>query len=381
MKAIYDYSVDLIGYVLTGKKPHIPSDIDYKALLEFSEDHGISNMIYAALSELNVDVPPEIMSLFEEDYEMQVVLEANQAYELDSLGEELEKAGIDYMPLKGSVVKDIYPMPDYRHSGDIDILVHEKDIDRLRPIMDSLGYVPEDEYEGHDIHIVYNKPPMIKVEVHRQLVKNSNRAYDFCQRVWERSKVKEGTAHCYCMNNECLYTYMMAHLAKHLYSGGAGIRLVTDIWVMRRKLTFDSELLHQYLEEAKLADIDEMMVGLVSHMYDGKDITDSRTQILENIVFTGGSFGSAETKQLISGNDSYLNKVTEFFKMVFPSVRALSGKYSVLRKRPYLYPIVWFSRLFSLATEKRQGTIDKMKSNFYTNRTGEEIADILAAVK
>ena len=76
-------------------------------------------------------MPEKIDALFAEDYDANIMLEATQALELENLAEEFEKAEIDYMPMKGSVVKYLYAMPDYRKSGDIDILIRPEDKKRI----------------------------------------------------------------------------------------------------------------------------------------------------------------------------------------------------------------------------------------------------------
>ena len=51
----------------------------------------------------------------------------------------LEAAGLSYMPLKGAVIRSLYPEPWLRTSGDIDILV--KDADRAAAVLTENGYI------------------------------------------------------------------------------------------------------------------------------------------------------------------------------------------------------------------------------------------------
>jgi len=45
-----------------------------------------------------------------------------------------------YIPLKGCLVKEMYPKPEYREMSDLDILVKRGDAAKLKPVMESLGY-------------------------------------------------------------------------------------------------------------------------------------------------------------------------------------------------------------------------------------------------
>lgn len=51
-------------------------------------------------------------------------------YELTKLCAALEQAEIPFIPLKGAVLRQYYPEPWMRTSCDIDVLVHEEDLQR-----------------------------------------------------------------------------------------------------------------------------------------------------------------------------------------------------------------------------------------------------------
>ena len=54
--------------------------------------------------------------------------------------EELEKAGIWYMPLKGSVLKSLYPKIGMRQMSDNDILCDPARMQDVRTVMENLGF-------------------------------------------------------------------------------------------------------------------------------------------------------------------------------------------------------------------------------------------------
>ena len=70
-------------------------------------------------------------------------------------------------------------------------------------------------------------------ELHRKLVADYNRSYDFLSRAWDYAKLKSGTSHTYEFDIYFLYVHLIALIAKHLRSGGAGLRLFGDIWIMQ----------------------------------------------------------------------------------------------------------------------------------------------------
>lgn len=54
-----------------------------------------------------------------------------QQHELSVIKSEFEKNGIDYAPIKGSVVREYYPRPELRTMGDADVLIKENSVVRL----------------------------------------------------------------------------------------------------------------------------------------------------------------------------------------------------------------------------------------------------------
>ena len=62
----------------------------------------------------------------------------------------LEKAGIWYMPLKGSILKEYYPRIGMRQMADNDILIDAHCAEHVRDIMESLSYLTE--HFGTGVH-------------------------------------------------------------------------------------------------------------------------------------------------------------------------------------------------------------------------------------
>ena len=78
-----------------------------------------------------------------------------------------EEEGIWYMPLKGSVIKDMYPAFGIRQMSDFDILFDAAYAERVREIMLLLGFTCESY--GKRFHDEYHKPPVSNFEMHKAL--------------------------------------------------------------------------------------------------------------------------------------------------------------------------------------------------------------------
>lgn len=351
MEQIYDYTIKLIRYVLNGDVPKLPDDIDFERLFAFGKSHGVENMLYIGMRDLQIAVPEDTMKKFKKAYEMAIMLEAKQAFELESIGEAFEEAGIDYIPLKGSVVKYLYPMPDYRKSGDIDILVHPEDEERTRPIIEKLGYTYNYIFEGHEAHAEYEKRPHMFLEIHRKLVSEQNRAYQFSTYVWNYATPHVGFRHQYELDINFLYVYLIAHIAKHLSEGGAGIKLIADIWLIKNSGTLKREKLNELLELANLIDIERYLEEIIDKWFKGKACNAPMILTLEKYIFEGGSFGTAVQRMTMKANE-YKNqqafvlkyKLKNILKDIFEPYSYMKQKYPILRKHSFLLPVMWIYR-------------------------------------
>ena len=91
------------------------------------------------------------------------LLDADRA----ELTRKLEEAGIWYMPLKGAILKDLYPRYGMREMADNDILVDATRAQDVGRIMQELGFEVKEAGKGH--HDEYRKPPVSNFEIHRML--------------------------------------------------------------------------------------------------------------------------------------------------------------------------------------------------------------------
>ncbi len=80
---------------------------------------------------------------------------------------EFERQCIWYMPLKGSVLKEIYPENGMREMADNDILYDAAKQAKVKKIMLSMGYIAKSVGKSH--HDLYTKPPVLNFEFHTYL--------------------------------------------------------------------------------------------------------------------------------------------------------------------------------------------------------------------
>ena len=378
MKLIHEYTLGLLRLMLKGDSFVLPENVDFEELFQFSHSHGIENIVYAGLQKVGVSIPEKAQLDFDEESDLTIMMEAMQACVLEEISEAFNEAGIDYIPLKGSVIKYLYPMPDFRRSGDIDILVRAEDEQRAAAELEKLEFTQTGE--SNEIHTGYTKPPNIELELHNAIARYDDRFYNFCKNPWKYAVPKEANSHEYRFSNEFFYTHLIAHLCKHLYGGGAGLRLFADIYIIQSKVELNTKLLSSYLKKAKLTEINEMITVLINKWFFDEAPTDAAIATLEEFVLNGGSFGTREQARLMREHTPISGRMNRYMRKLFPSKKILMQRYPQLSERlPWI--VMWFYRVYYMLRFGKDKMARYSAELFEGSTADEAMAKILNAVK
>ncbi|MBR5680632.1 MAG: nucleotidyltransferase family protein, partial [Clostridia bacterium] len=202
--------------------------------------------------------------------------------ERDVVLSKLEEAGIWYMPLKGSVLKDCYPRIGMRQMADNDILFDAARAGDLRTIMESLGFTTE--RFGVSAHDIYHKPPLANFEMHRALFNpGSNEAiYSYYLNIRDKMIRDEGTGYGYHLSPEDFYLYMIAHEYKHYAAGGTGLRSLLDTYVYLTKKgdALDWPYIAGELDKLEIAEFEAQNRALAFRLFDGEELTEPDREML-----------------------------------------------------------------------------------------------------
>lgn len=276
----------------------------------------------------------------------------SQTYVLEKVSNVLENEKIPYILLKGAVIKEIYPQPWMRTGCDIDILVHEEDVQRASDmITKSLGY--EEKGRGkHDIQILSTEN--IYVELHFSLLEEdaSPAMAKVLEKAWDYAKPCKEDGCRYEFYDEMFYFYHMAHMAKHFLRGGCGIRPFLDLWLIDKNKNYDTPETAMLLKKGKLTDFAKAAKKLSRVWFSGEE-HDRVTKLTEEFVFNGGCFGSKETRMLSEQQKSGGRK-KYILSRIFVPYDDLKGQYPIIRKYKFLTPICEICRIFSLLFGKKR---------------------------
>lgn len=143
----------------------------------------------------------------------------------------MEQQGIWYLPLKGIILKDLYPKLGMRQMADNDILYDSSYQMKLKDYMISRGYTVVSIGKGN--HDIYEKPPIYNYELHTSLYGDvhDKEWVDYYSNVKDRLIHDEGCNYGYHFTVDDFYVYIVTHAYKHFKGSGTGIRFLMDIYV------------------------------------------------------------------------------------------------------------------------------------------------------
>ncbi len=336
----------LFGVELTNEiKLNIDEEV-CKQIYLLSKRHDIAHIVWYALKKAKLDLSQEIKKRFEREQMIAVFRYERQNYELKRICAEFEKAHIDFIPLKGAVLRELYTEEWLRTSCDIDVLVKKADFEMASELVQTnLGYVPE-VVSTHDIG--FTTMGDTSIELHYSLIEDLQfgNLDKPLQDVWETAKINQNTKHHYLLPNESLYYYNLAHMAKHFVHGGCGIRPLMDLMLMKEKLNVNQEKLDEMFINGELEKFREQAELLSKIWFCGETHTELTLKI-EQYILDAGVYGSS-INQLMINQAKKGGKSKYAFSRIWLSYSLLKKQYPILEKQKWLYPFCQIARWFRL---------------------------------
>ena len=363
MNTLQRGTITLLKSAITEQSLPLPEGFDLQAAYPRLKRHHMSTLLYSGAVNCGVERTLPVMQTLFHNYCKLLLISEGQMRAVESIFAAFEDAGIDYMPLKGCVMKSRYPKPELRIMGDADILIRTEEYDRIVPLMEALGFTAK--YES-DHELVWTSDALF-LELHKRLIPSYNRDFHaYFGDSWALAKCREGH-HC-SMTAEDEMVYLFTHFAKHFRDGGIGCRHVVDLWVYRRNAAhMDEDYVRRELEKLGLGKFYALMMQMLAVWFEDAP-EDEMSDLLTELVFDSGSFGTLadkirsrvirERKHTPAGLSSRMVYVWHTF---FQSVDVLKGKYTVLQKAPWLLPLVWIYRPFYKLLFERHSLQDKRR--------------------
>ena len=369
LKTISDV-IYLSGCAVNGIAPDdkLVSDIDLEDLFKVSEKHRLSSIVGFALESVEIHD-----HRFVQARAKAIRKAAVMEIEKNNLFKRLEQEKIWYAPLKGIIIKDLYPSIGLRQMSDYDILFDKKYAQKVREIMTEQGF--KTELFGKGSHDVYYKPPVCNFEMHTvifdELHEKKLCSYyrDVNKRLIKDSDNKAG----FQLSHDDFYIHVVAHEYKHFISGGTGLRSLLDTYVIWCKLGeyLNEEYIFSETQKMDISVFEQKNKQLAFRIFSEDSIRSGsflpdepeEKEMFEYIAFSG-VYGN--TKNLIQHSvnkrgGGKKGKLRYVKNRLFLPMENIKVYYPTFYKHKLLIPFLFFYRLGRAFTVKRSQTVKSIK--------------------
>ncbi len=334
-----DTVIKLCACAIKSRKPEseIKSGENLDRIYEAAEKHMLTAAVGMALESAGIR-NGRFEQAVARAQRKNALMDADRIKVLDAM----EAAGIWYMPLKGSILKDMYPRYGMREMADVDILFDEDRAEDVKAIMTKMGFVTK-KY-GLGVHDVYYKDPVSNFEMHRQLInpipdERNERLNSYYTNVKTKLQKEEGNRFGYCFTAEDFYLYLITHEYKHYISKGTGLRSLLDVYVYlgKKQEEMDWSYIRQETEKMGISGFEQTNRSLALHVFSGEKLTTAEQEMLDHIL-NAGTYGS--TASLIENQIRNKGRMKYFLMLIRNAKRDADRAYPVIKKLPVLSPLL-----------------------------------------
>lgn len=379
--------INLISSFLNSSTPEV-RDYNWKEIFNYAYINHIVGVISSQMLSLPSDAVDKNARVHYKKYLAKSVVD----YEERKKAKEyiisfMSDNNFDFMFVKGVAIRDYYPIPELRTSGDIDVIVRENQFEKIYDVLNglkcsSLVYLPfviEVEING------------ITVEIHKGADVFGN-YFDDC--IFD---VADNEGNYYTLDMYYQLLYVLLHLVRHLQATGAGIRMLMDIDVCIRAIdNFDMQKFLAMCNDAGVGYCAEVILSLCKLWFNTPVNTSINLENNQEMVdvfasgfLNGGTFGFKNNNysgvylsmSSASGNFGVKEKMKAFLHWLFPPVDIIKEMFFYANKYPFLIPFAYFHRFVNGALRNKKNTATTIKGIANPNSASISISKILSELK
>lgn len=359
--------IGLLKYVLE-LAPFHSENIQWNKIIDLAKSHHVEVMIFEAASKLPDEIKPSsaVLQRLEQEAMSFIIQDANQISEVEALMRAFDKQRLPAIMLKGWIMKDLYPRTDMRSRADTDIFIHSEDEPKIHQIIMSYGYRNNGFGEKKDT--VYNKDPFITLEMHKNLFMYEdewNKVFNDANGnmyIWNRIEKLDRYNHVYKMDVDLYYVYHIAHMVKHLISGGGGIGIksILDLWLYRsaNEERMDLARIDADLKTLGLTQFADTVYKLACAWFAGEGIHYSNDSIQKfgEYIIECGAYGHSDN--FVANNEAMRDakkptRIGYLFRRAFPSKSSMEKRFPKIKQHPVMLPYYWAKRLWYSGVHRR----------------------------
>lgn len=285
-----------------------------------------------------------------------VAANLNRCVDFETLSASFTEHGIAHMPVKGYYLRKLYPTPELRTFGDIDLLIYLEDRQKVHDLMLSLGYTVKQDWEPTYSYIKDAE----YYEIHTNLMDGNlddrSDLQAYFDAAWAYAVPDDGLR--FRPEDDFHFIYTVCHLAKHLYGGGAGLRMYLDValYIKHKDDSLHWQAIVGEFTALHLEGFFHTVMNACRVWFGTKTICplpEPDTETLDRLLsYTLDSdlFGHSRDHAVIelrNEKDEVPSRSSVLRKMLFPPATEIESRYTFLQNRYWLLPLAWLVRLFA----------------------------------
>ena len=347
--------LNLLSAAMFQKPVSADERIDWSAVLGECRAQAVTSLAFAALPKEHIS--DDIFNQWKYLFNLDVATNSRISYAHTVLHELLTEHRIQYVILKGCISAQYYDNPVLRTMGDIDFYINPSDKKRVDSLLKSHGFELHDN--DHEFETVYTKDGSI-YELHTKINgipggKVGKQIEAYFEDIFEKAKTKNLDLAQY--NSPSPFHHgliMLLHVARHMITGGIGLRHFCDWAVFVERIGDDfPTLFEDKLKAVGLWRFAQIMtqfcvayLGCDAKPWIGK-IEYDLLRDLKSDVFTGGNFGhkdlkrADEAKFITSRKQGGVNRDSNVKQAVLSANEIVRRHWKVAGKVPVIYPAGW----------------------------------------
>ncbi len=369
--------------------------VNWEGLFVLAVRHQVHSLIYPVVNKIQAKehiIPEELFFRWKNCVLFNATEEMIRIEGFKNTLAELNRQKIPVVIFKGIEIKDIYPYPELRTMGDIDILVLKNHFNEADRILKKIGYIEE----NRDDHVIEYTHSMLKaLELHNTIIDaEKDEQLSFIDDiVWSNLKASVCMEeNVYVIKPTINLLYLTVHMFKHFARNGIGLRQYCDIvlYGIHYKDEIEWDYFWELVSKAGIIDFTLYLFAGSNHYFNmniqhyNKDfdiedmIVDEYLDLFMTELIEGGVFGGDDTvkksekyllfnsseKSFNSGSMKFLISLRILCNQIFPKPKWLSARYNYAKLHHWLLPAAWIHRLFHVITKRRKyaGTYKKSLS-------------------
>ena len=333
----------------------LPPEVDFEELYKLSKSHSVAAMVSYALDKGGY-LKTECMTqeLIQKWASARIgAIRKNLMFDAErkEIFRHLEEIGCWYMPLKGVVLKEMYPDVGMREMADNDILFDHNFRKSLKDYMVNRGY--KVKIYGNYVHDLYMKQPFYNFEMHIALFSDGSRDnwFEYYKNI-KKSLCKDNQNRFgYHFTDEDFYIYITAHTYKHYKGGGTGIRSFVDtyVYLKNRMDALDWEYITKETSHIGMEEFESESRKFVQRLFCEEntflDMQPKREREAELLAYILGSGTYGTVINRVQNDISGIMRVEKMsfsIKLIYCIQRMFPGMNYMRKQKPFF----WIYRLF-----------------------------------